>query len=173
MDFKSFLGDAYQEGMSNEELIAALEAAELPEDHSKQLREITAESRERKQKLKAQQGTIDELQNQVAALLRENSINKSKTHFIALGYDDETAAAAATALADGDTDTLFECQKKANEAAQARWKAEAMKDTPAPAPGDPKYEPGSMTKEAFSRLSLEDKQKFAASNPEEYKAMYT
>lgn len=137
MDIKAILGSSYKEGMTVEELTAALEAAELPTEQ--QLREsitkATRENAEKKRELRAKDGTIEELQNQLTALQRENAIGKHTSAFLALGYGQEAAALAATALADGDTAVLLEQQKKFQEGWMAAQKAELMKKTPAPAAG--------------------------------------
>ena len=48
----------------------------------------------------------------LAELERENSIHKFTESFLDLGYDKESAIAAATAQVDNDVDTLFKLQKK-------------------------------------------------------------
>lgn len=175
MDIKTILGSNYREGMTAEELIAALEAAEVPTEQ--QLRDsitkATKENAEKKRELKAKDGTIEELQNQLAALQRENAIGKYTSSFLSLGYGQEGAALAATALADGDAAALLEQQKQFQEAWMAAQKAELMRNTPAPVPGAANYQPGSMTKEAFARLTLAEKQQFATEHQEEYQTMYS
>ena len=48
----------------------------------------------------------------LAELERENSIHRFTESFLDLGYDKESAIAAATAQVDNDVDTLFKLQKK-------------------------------------------------------------
>lgn len=175
MDVKALLGDSYKEGMTVEELLSALESVQVPED--KNLRDsitkLSKENADKKRENKTQATTIEELQNQLTALQRENTISKHTSSFMDMGYDKEAALVSATALADGDVSTLMEQQSKFLQGYQARVRADLMKETPAPAAGRPKMDPASMTKEAFTRLTLAEKQQFASENPEEYKSMYS
>lgn len=175
MDIKALLGESYKEGMTVEELTAALEAVEVPED--KQLKDsitrLSRENAEKKRENRTQATAIEELQSQLSALQRENAISKHTASFLDMGYDREAALASATALADGDIPTLMEQQGKFLQGYQAKVKAELMKRTPAPVPDAPGYQPGDMTREAFSRLTLAQKQQFASANPEEYQKLYS
>lgn len=138
MDIKAILGSSYKEGMTVEELTAALEAAELPTEQ--QLRDsitrVTKENAEKKREIKVKDGTIEGLQAQLTALQRENAIGKHTSAFLSLGYGQEAAELAATALADGDAAALLEQQKKFQEGWMAAQKAELMRNTPAPAAGN-------------------------------------
>lgn len=66
----------------------------------------------------------------LAELERENSIHKFTESFLDLGYDKESAIAAATAQVDNDVDTLFKLQKKIIDAKVQAKEQELIKDIP-------------------------------------------
>ena len=130
MNLKEVLGDAYKEGMTFEEVEAALEKVTVPEDHSaeierlknalsksnseaagykKQLREKMTEDEQKKQK---EQEEREELQNKYDKLLRESVIAKNKAKLVALGYEEALADETAEAMADGDSEKVFANQQK-------------------------------------------------------------
>lgn len=137
MDIRELLGERYRENMTAEELTAALEAVDLPGDRTlkKANDDLSREAAKAKRDSKAKDVAIEELQQQVAALQRENSISKHAASFTEMGYDREAAMASATALADGDISTLMEQQSKFLQGYQAKVKAELMRQTPVPAAG--------------------------------------
>lgn len=125
MNLKEVLGDAYKEGMTFEEVEAALEKVNVPEDNSaeierlknalsksnseaagykKQLREKMTEDEQKKQK---EQEEREELQNKYDKLLRESIIAKNKAKLVALGYDESLADETAEAMADGDSEKVL------------------------------------------------------------------
>lgn len=57
-------------------------------------------------KTEATNKTAD-LERQVAELQRINTVNTYKAQYMSLGFDEETATSTATAMADGDTETIF------------------------------------------------------------------
>ena len=61
---------------------------------------------------------------------RENSIHKFTESFLDLGYDKESAVAAATAQVDNDVETLFKLQKKVIDAKVQAKEQELIKDIP-------------------------------------------
>lgn len=66
----------------------------------------------------------------LAELERENSIHKFTESFLDLGYDKESAIAAATAQVDNDVDTLFKLQKKVLDEKVLAKEQELIKDIP-------------------------------------------
>lgn len=109
-----------------------------------------------------------ELEARVQELEKEKAVNGYVTAYITMGYDEKLAKSSADALVKGDMDTVFKNQKLHNENREKALRTELLKQTPNPAAGG---EPG-MDKKAFGGLSLADKQKFAAENPEAYKSFY-
>lgn len=80
---------------------------------------------------------VKELESKFEAASRENTINKYKASYLSSGYDEESAAKAAEALANGDTDTVFQLQQAAIEAAKNNAIAEKVRSMGAPASGSP------------------------------------
>lgn len=187
MNLKEVLGDACKEGMTFEEVEAALEKVTVPEDNSaeierlknalsksnseaagykKQLREKMTEDEQKKQK---EQEEREELQNKYDKLLRESVIAKNKAKLVALGYEEALADETAEAMADGDSDKVFANQQKHLASFEKKVRAEALKDTPKPTPdGDSK----TMTLEKFRKLNPTERHKFYTEHPEEYKELY-
>lgn len=66
----------------------------------------------------------------LAELERENSIHKFTESYLDLGYDKESAVAAATAQVDNDIDTLFKLQKKILDEKVLAKEQELIKDIP-------------------------------------------
>ena len=188
MNLKEVLGDAYKEGMTFEEVEAALEKVTVPEDHSaeierlknalsksnseaagykKQLREKMTEDEQKKQK---EQEEREELQSKYDKLLRESEVSKFKAKLLGMGYEEKLADATAEAMADGDTEKVFANQKKHLENVEKKVRAEALKDTPKPTPdGDSKM----MTLEKLRKMSPQERYDYSVKNPEDYKALYT
>lgn len=187
MNLKEVLGDVYKEGMTFEEVEAALEKVTVPEDNSaeierlknalsksnseaagykKQLREKMTEDEQKKQK---EQEEREELQNKYDKLLHESVIAKNKAKLVALGYEEALADETAEAMADGDSDKVFANQQKHLASFEKKVRAEALKDTPKPTPdGDSK----TMTLEKFRKLNPTERHKFYTEHPEEYKELY-
>lgn len=99
----------------------------------------------------------------LAELERENSIHKFTESFLDLGYDKESAIAAATAQVDNDVETLFKLQKKIiDEKVQAK-EQEMYKSIPRAKTGI--Y--ASMTKEQIMAITdREERRKAIAENME-------
>lgn len=66
----------------------------------------------------------------LAELERENSIHKYTESYLDLGYDKESAIAAATAQVDNDVETLFKLQKKIIDEKVLAKEQELIKDIP-------------------------------------------
>lgn len=187
MNIKDLLKDAYKEGMTIEEIDAALEGIELPTDNSaeidrlknalsksnseaadykKQLREkMTAEE------LKAKEDAEkwDELIKERDALLREKTIAGYKAKYLALGYDEKLAGETAEAMANGETDKVFTNHNKHLAAVEKRIRADVLKETPKPEGGEGSE---TITKEKFLKMSIAEQHKYSIEHPEEYKKLY-
>lgn len=66
----------------------------------------------------------------LAELEREVSVHRFTESYLDLGYDKESAIAAATAQVDGDVDTLFKLQKKVIDEKVLAKEQELIKDIP-------------------------------------------
>lgn len=158
MKLNVLLGDAYKEGMTAEDYVAAIE--KLPDivAENKKLHDsvtkANSEAAEYKKQLKAkrtddenaaqeQADKFAELQKQneeyaktVAALTKEKTIATYKAEFVKQGYEAELADKAANALADNDTAKLFKCQSEFMSAHDTSFKASLLKDMPTPPGAD-------------------------------------
>lgn len=155
MDLKTLLGDAYKEGMSHEEIDAALadrdlidksEAETLANNRSAATKRLLDQAN--KKLAEAQKKGVD-AGNENAALLerinaleerdkentRQANIATHKASLIALGYDETLATETATAMVDNDTAKVIVNQGKFQAAREKALKEELMNNTGNPAGG--------------------------------------
>lgn len=153
-DIQSLLGDAYKEGMTLEEINAALADRELVDKSQYDgfvpkslLEKANSEAADYKKKWKAasseqEQKAIDDAEKQAAieeelkSLRRASKVSDYEKQHLALKYDEKDAKEIAEALYDGDMDTVFRIQKKHEEALQKSIKADLMKQMPTPPSGN-------------------------------------
>ena len=187
MKFKDLLKDAYKEGMTLEEIEAAMADVELPEDLSTEVErlktansKLSSENAEWKRKhrealseeeRKAQETAdlLKQLQDRNAELERESGLAKHKAKFLGMGYDEALASDAAAAMVDGDMEKLFSYQLKHQEALEKKIRADALKSTPKPVPDK---RDGAVTLEDLRKMTTQERLEFSKKNPEEYKALY-
>lgn len=99
----------------------------------------------------------------LAELEREVSVHKFTESFLDLGYDKESAIAAATAQVDNDVETLFKLQKKILDEKLLAKEQELIKDMPRAKTGV--Y--ASMTKDQIMAIEDRTERRLAmAQNPE-------
>ena len=174
------------DNMTLEEKLSALESYEMQEpdytgyvskevfdktaselaNSKKQLREkLTAEEI----KAKEDAEKWEELIKERDALLREKTIANHKAKYLALGYEEKLAFETAEAMANGELDKVFANQKKHIESVEKKIRADVLKETPKPEGGNGT---DTLTKEKFSKMSIEEKYKFSVEHPEEYKLLY-
>lgn len=171
------------ETMTVEEKLAALEAyepdmsgfvkKELLEKanseaagYKKQLRERMTEEEAAKAK------AAEDMANVMAELDRyraKDAINEYTVQFLGIGYDEKLAKSTAEALHKGDMATMFKNHAVFVTERDKAMKAELLKSTPTPPAGDGDK---GITKEKFQKMTLAEKQKFFAENPEQYKEFY-
>ena len=187
MKLKDLLKDAYKEGMSLEDIEAALEAVEIPADMSSEVErlksansKLSSENAEWKRKhreamseeeRKAQEvaDELKQLREQNATLLRESGVAKHKAKFLGMGYEEALASDAAVAMVDGDMEKLFTYQQKHQEALEKKIRADALKGTTKPVPDKAD---GGMTLEKLRKMSQTDRLAFSEQNPDEYNKLY-
>ena len=76
------------------------------------------------------------MKNELDALRHEKTLNGYKASYLSQGYDEQLADEAATAMADGDMDTVFAVMKKQAANMEKNLRAKILKDTPVPPAGD-------------------------------------
>jgi len=171
------------ETMTVEEKLAALEAyepdmsgfvkKELLEKanseaagYKKQLRERMTEEEAAKAKAAEDMASVmAELEKYRA----KDAINEYTVQFLGIGYDEKLAKSTAEALHKGDMATMFKNHAVFVAEHEKAMKAELLKSTPTPPAGDGDK---GITKEAFQKMTLAEKQKFFAENPDKYKELY-
>ena len=187
MNIKDLLKDAYQEGMTLEDIEKALEDIELPADNtaeidrlknalSKSNSEAADYKRQLKEKMSAEELKAkedaekwEEMERNYNALLKKDAISTNKAKLLALGYEEGLANDTAEAMANGELDKVFAYQKKHLDNVEKRIRTEILKDTPKPDGGRSSNE---MTKEKLRGMSVEERYKFSIEHPEEYKQIY-
>lgn len=145
--------------VENAKLKRAMERANSEAADYKKKYNATLSEQERASQEKAEaEARRDE---RLAELERENSIHKFTESFLDLGYDKESAIAAATAQVDNDVDTLFKLQKKIIDDRVLAKEQEMYKSIPRAKTGV--Y--ASMTKEEIMNISdREERRKAIAEN---------
>lgn len=174
-DIKTLLGDKYTEGMSNDDIVSALQGITLPDmtqfvpkgdyDKLKTASDNNAsEAKSWKDKYNStlsaaeQQKQADEearkaTENRLAELERKDKISTTKDKFIASGFSVELAQATAEAFVDGKMDVVLEnTNKHAADIATAARDA-ALKETPVP-PASGNGNPGAINYETKIQEAL-------------------
>lgn len=102
---------------------------------------------------------------ELEALKSEKAVSEFTAQFLALGYDEKLAKSTAAALHKGDMAVMFKNHALFVAERDKSMKAELLKSTPTPPAGDGDK---GTSKEAFQKMTLVEKQKFAQENPEAY-----
>ena len=145
--------------IENAKLKRAMERANSEAADYKKKYNATLSEQERASQEKAEaEARRDE---RLAELERENSIHKFTESYLDLGYDKESAIAAATAQVDNDVETLFKLQKKIIDEKVLAKEQELIKDMPRAKSGA--Y--ASMTKEQIMAIpDREERRRAMAEN---------
>ena len=146
------LGKAYKEGMTEDEISAALETVgqgnEAEVNRLKAaLSKANSEAADYKKQLRtkqtddeaaaaAQKEEHDLLVQENADLKRSMALSERKAKLLAMGYDENLADETAAAMVDGDMDKVMANQSKYLEVQKKNIQADAMRKTPRPAAGD-------------------------------------
>lgn len=145
------LGSAYKEGMTEDEISTALQAVgqgnEAEMNRLKAaLSKANSEAADFKKQLRAKQtgdeaaeaerkANMEKLSQENADLKRSIALSEKKAKLLGMGYDEKLAESTATAMVDGDMDTVMANQSKYLEVQKKDILAEKMKKTPRPAAG--------------------------------------
>ena len=146
------LGKAYKEGMTEDEISAALETVgqgnEAEVNRLKAaLSKANSEAADYKKQLRtkqtddeaaaaAQKEEHDRLVQENADLKRSMALSERKAKLLAMGYDESLADETAAAMVDGDMDKVMANQSKYLEVQKKNIQADSMRKTPRPAAGD-------------------------------------
>lgn len=145
------LGSVYKEGMTEDEISAALETLntgnETEMDKLKAaLSKANSEAANYKKQLRskqsddeaqaaAQKEEHDRLVQENLDLKRSIALAEKKAKFLGLGYDEALAEETATAMVDGDMDKVIANQSKYLEVQKKNILADQMRGTPRPTAG--------------------------------------
>lgn len=145
------LGEAYKEGMTEEEISIALKGAVISNaEHESEvnkyknnLSKANSEAAEWKRKLKDKQTddenkrqekdeAFEQLTKENAELKRSIALAEKKAKLIGMGYDEVMATETALAMLDGDMDKVMANQSKYLETQKKTIETELLKGTPRP-----------------------------------------
>nr|DAN01660.1 MAG TPA: hypothetical protein [Caudoviricetes sp.] len=148
------LGNAYKEGMTEEEISNALQSmcAGVKDSDTEvtrlktQLSKANSEAAEYKKQLRGKQSAdevaaaeqkaaMDKLTEENAELKRSIALSEKKAKLVAMGYEEKLADETATAMIDGDMDKVLENQSKYIAAHEKDVLAKKMRGTARPAAG--------------------------------------
>lgn len=156
--------DGYREDMTADEKLALLDNYEQPTEPTpqpepepkapngpvvskKRFDEVASELAKVKKELKGRltadetaelekQTRMTEMETELNELRHEKMVANHRASFLSQGYDDALAEEAANAMADGDTDKVFEVMKRHNANAEKALRAKILKETNVPPAGD-------------------------------------
>jgi len=145
------LGTAYKEGMTEDEISTALQAAGTGNDAELNrlkaaLSKANSEAADYKKQLRGRQtedevaaaerkATMDKLTQENSELRRSISLSEKKAKLLGIGYDDKLATDTATAMVDGDMEKVIANQEKYLKAKEQEILKKKMQTTPRPTPG--------------------------------------
>lgn len=190
------LGDAFKEGMTEEEISEALKAKQEETDAQNQAllskkdaeianlkttiqksnseaakykKELNSFKSEDERKKEEQESELNSLRETVASLEKEKKVSGFVASYLKLGYPEELAVDTANAMVDGDTEKVFANQKAFNEQLENSVKANLTKNVPAPTGGQGGK---TYTREDIRKMSHKEVLALYESNPEAYRAAY-
>ena len=76
------------------------------------------------------------MKTELETLRREKTLSSYKASYLSQGYDEALAEATATAMVDGDMDTVFANMKKHSDGMEKSLRAKILKETPTPPAGE-------------------------------------
>lgn len=183
MDLKSLLGKQYKEDMSVEDILALdIEVPDLTGYISKKrFDEVASEAANFKKQLRAsmseaEQKAAAEAEEKEKLLSERDELNEklkiieTSKQYMALGYDEENATRAATALLKGDISAVLKSHADFVDEQKKNVLAEAMKNNAVPPAGNTSSP--TVTLENLRKMSMSDRLKFSKDNPEEYNRLY-
>lgn len=109
------------------------ENGNLRKELRKYMTEQQAREAERQAELEAREAELESLR-------RDKLLSDLRANFIGRGYDEVMAQSAAEALADGDTNALFDYMAKRDVAVEKQLRAKILAETPKPPASDPNSE---------------------------------
>lgn len=172
--------------MTPEEKIAALQGFEFPDpDYTgyvkkdlydkaasdvaawkKKHHDLLSEDERKKQEADEKWASMEQ---ELAGLRKEKTVSQYTAQLLKQGYDEALAASTAAAMESGDMGKVFANNQKFLDGYAKKIIADKLKRTPRGADGGTG---GTMTKDAFRKMSPAERYDFSQKHPEEYKALY-
>ena len=154
--------EGYREDMTPEEKLALLDSYEPetpppadpepkpnpgPVVSKKRFDEVASELAKVKKELKGRltadeaaelerQTKVTEMETELQELRHEKLVQTHRASFLAQGYDNALAEEAANAMADGDSEKVFDVMKRHNANMEKKLRAKILKETDVPPAGD-------------------------------------
>ena len=118
-------------------MISKVQFDKVASELAKVKKELRARMSAEEQKEADRMANDEAMRLELEALRREKTLSNYKASYLSQGYDERTAEDAATALADGDMDTVFALMKKQAITTEKALRAKILKEIPVPPAGDP------------------------------------
>lgn len=138
-------------------------------DAAKYKRESMANKTEAEQKAIEKAEEDARIKEELAELRKESALNKLEKSFVMLGYSEEMAKQAAEAQYDGNTDLLFQIQKKYFAEKERAIKSQLMKTLPAPSISND--ENFTVTEDQFNKMGYKERLELAQKHPKVYEQL--
>lgn len=107
---------------------ASKEAADWKRKHNALLDDDSRKQQEADERVQA-------MEEELKSLRRDKTLASYKASYVSMGYSEDLAAEVAEAMADGDTDKVFDCQKRFLESHDKEITKGALQKTPRPGAG--------------------------------------
>lgn len=104
----------------------------LASDYAAAKRQLRSKMSEEEQREADRQAEIAAREEELKSLRREKTLSMHKASFMGLSLDEKLADEAATALVDGDSDTLFDVLKRYQVGYEKSLRAKILAETPKP-----------------------------------------
>ena len=117
-------------------MISKVQFDKVASELAKVKKELRARMTAEEQKEADRMANDEAMRLELEALRKEKTLNSYKASYLAQGYDERTAEDAATALADGDMDTVFALMKKQATSTEKALRAKILKEIPVPPAGE-------------------------------------
>lgn len=116
------------------------ERDKLTSENGNLRKELRKYMSEQEAKAAERQAELDAREAELEMLRRDKTLSDLTANFLARSYDEVSARQAAEALADGDTNALFDIMAKRDIAQEKALRAKILAETPKPPASDPNSE---------------------------------
>lgn len=117
-------------------MISKVQFDKVASELAKVKKELRARMTAEEQKEADRLANDEAMRLELESLRREKTLSNYKASYLSQGYDERIADEAATALADGDMDTVFALMKKQAANTEKALRAKILKEIPVPPAGE-------------------------------------